>query len=197
MMKFMKPLLVMLLCFFGATTAFGDDVTDSVNEALKYYEKGEYSEAAGSLEYAAQLIRQKKGGQIQEVLPEPLDGWNSEAASSQAAGSAMLGGGVSVERQYYKDNSSVTIQVVADSPLLQGFMMMFSNPMYATADGGKFEKIAGKKAIVKYDPGNRDGSINIVVDHRYLVTIEGNDITKADLTAYAQAVDYKLLEEMW
>lgn len=196
-MKFMKPLLVMLLCFFGATTAFGDDVTDSVNEALKYYEKGEYSEAAGSLEYAAQLIRQKKGGQIQEVLPEPLDGWNSEAASSQAAGSAMLGGGVSVERQYYKDNSSVTIQVVADSPLLQGFMMMFSNPMYATADGGKFEKIAGKKAIVKYDPGNRDGSINIVVDHRYLVTIEGNDITKADLTAYAQAVDYKLLEEMW
>ncbi len=196
MMKFMKPLLVMLLCFFGATTAFGDDVTDSVNEALKYYEKGEYSEAAGSLEYAAQLIRQKKGGQIQEVLPEPLDGWNSEAASSQAAGSAMLGGGVSVERQYYKDNSSVTIQVVADSPLLQGFMMMFSNPMYATADGGKFEKIAGKKAIVKYDPGNRDGSINIVVDHRYLVTIEGNDITKADLTAYAQAVDYKLLEEM-
>lgn len=195
-MKFIKPFVMIIPCFFLATITFADDITDSVNEALKYYEKGEYAEAAGNLEYAAQLIRQKKGGQIQEVLPKPLDGWKSEEPTSQAAGSAMLGGGVSAERAYYRDNSSITIKIVGDSPMLQGFMMMFSNPMYATADGGKLEKVAGKKAIVKFNANKRSGNINIIVDHRYLVTIEGNKITKEDLTAYAQAIDYKQLEAM-
>jgi len=34
--------------------------------------------------------------------------------------------------------------------MLQGVMMMFSNPMLAGADGGKMEKIAGEKTIVNY-----------------------------------------------
>ena len=196
MMKTVKVLLLVVFCLFLVSPVFADDVTDSVKEALKYYERGEYSEAAGNLEYAAQLIRQKKGGQIQAVLPKPLSGWQAEESSSQAFGGAMMGGGVSAERTYFKDNSSVTVKIVTDSPMLQGFMMMFSNPMYATAEGGKLEKVGGQKAIVKYDREYREGDINLVVAHRYLVTIEGSDVTKEDLTAYAQAVDYKQLEGM-
>jgi hypothetical protein len=61
-------------------------------------------------------------------------------------GAAVPGGGVSAERRYKKGAASVTVQIIADSPMLQGIMMMFSNPMLAGADGVKIEKIVPSQA---------------------------------------------------
>jgi hypothetical protein len=75
-------------------------------------------------------------------------------------------------------------------------MMLFTNPALAASDGGKLEKINGQKAIVKYSAADREGTIHIMVVNRFLVTIEGTDVTKDDLTAYAAAVDYDKLAAM-
>ncbi len=182
---------VILLAAFGP--AYADDVTEAINEGLQYYNEGQYTDAAGSLDYAAQLIRQKKGGELTTLLPEPLGGWKAEEATSQSAGAAMLGGGVSAERKYQKGASRIEIQYVTDSPIMQGVMMMFSNPMFAASDGGKMERIAGQKTIVKYSASEKSGDIRIVVANRFLITIEGEDVTKEDLVAYAKAIDYKKL----
>ena len=77
-----------------------------------------------------------------------------------------------------------------------GVMMMFSNPMYATSDGGKLEKIKRQKAIVKFDPDTSRGDIKIVVANRFLVTVKGNRTTVEDLKAYAKAIDYKKMSAM-
>ena len=183
-----------LLFVTTASIALADDVTDSVNEALQLYKDGKFSEAVNSLNYASQLIQQKKGASLESVLPAALSGWTAEEASSQAAGAAMFGGGVTAERRYTKgDSSSVKIQIVTDSPMLQAVMMMMGNPMFATSDGGKMETIGGQKAIVKIDSANKSGQIQIVVANRFLVTLEGEEIVKDDLTAYAKAIDYTKL----
>lgn len=173
--------------------AYGDDVTEAINEGLQYYTNGEYTDAAGSLDYAAQLIRQKKGGELTGLLPEPLEGWKAEQGTSQAAGAAMLGGGVTAERKYDKGSSHITIRYITDSPMMQGVMMMFSNPMFAASDGGKLERIGGQKAIVKYDSSEKSGEIQIVIGNRFLITIEGREVAKEDLVAYAKVIDYKKL----
>lgn len=175
---------------------FADEVEDSVKEAMEYYEEGDFSNAAGSLEYAAQLIRQKKGGELETFLPKALPGWTAKDASSQSMGATMFGGGVTAQREFEKDNSRVTIQIITDSPMLQGMMMMFTNPMLATADGGKLEKINRQKAIVKYTDSDRDGEITLVIANRFLVMVEGRDVSKDDLKAYAGAIDYKKLAKM-
>ncbi len=77
--------------------------------------------------------------------------------------------------------------------MMQGMMMLFTNPAFAAADGGKLEKIRGQKAIVKYTPATKKGDIKIMVVNRFLVSIEGNDINKEDLKNYAKAIDYKKL----
>jgi hypothetical protein len=105
----------------------------------------------------------------------------------------MFGGGITAERTYTKDTGSVTVRIVTDSPMLQGMMMMFTNPVIATADGGKLEKIGGEKAIVKYNSGDQSGNINMVIASRFLVTVEGSSVSLEDLKAYAKAVDYKKL----
>ncbi len=184
-----------ILTFFIAS-ASADDVEDSVKEAMEYYNEGDFSNAAGSLEYAAQLIRQKKGGELETFLPKALPGWTAEDASSQSMGGAMFGGGVTAQRDFQKGSSRVTVQIITDSPMLQGMMMMITNPMLATADGGKLEKINRQKAIVKYIDSDRAGDVTLAIANRFLVMVEGEDVSKDDLKAYAGAIDFKKLAMM-
>ncbi len=186
--------LVLVKVIFGLLFVPGlwaDEVEEAVKEGLQYYQDGDFSSAAGSLEYAAQLIRQKKGGELEAFLPEPLPGWTAENTSSQAMGASLFGGGVTAERSYNKEDSSAMVQIVTDSPMLQGVLMMLTNPAVATTDGGRLKKINGQKAVVKYDQQRRSGEILVVVANRFLVTIEGSDISQEDLLAYAEGIDFQ------
>lgn len=187
------------VCFMlMAFSASGDSegIEEYINEGLKYYKSGEYIEAVESLNYASQLIQQKRGDGLELFLPAPLTGWTARETSSQAMGAAMFGGGITAERQYNKDSGSITVQIMTDSPILQGMMMMFSNPMYATSEGGKLERIGRQKAIVKFNSNRKEGDIKIVVANRFLVLIEGQGISMEDLQGYAKAIDYKKLETL-
>ena len=188
--------LVLATMLIVTAPALADDVEEAVKEGLAYYKEGDYSSAAGSLEYAAQLIRQMKGGELESFLPAPLPGWTAEDASSQAMGAAMFGGGVTAERSYRKGDSRATVQFVTDSPMLQGMMMMITNPAMAAADGGKLKKIKGQKAVIKYDESAQRGDIQLVVANSILVTVEGRNISKEDLLGYTEAIDFKSMEAL-
>ena len=60
-------------------------------------------------------------------------------------------------------------------------------------DGGKLEKITGQRAIVKYSSADKEGDIQIMVANRFLVSVDGRDVSKSDLKNYAAAIDYKQL----
>jgi len=173
MIKFSKTAISLaffsVVFFTFSTASFADDVTEYINEALQYYKDGDYSDAVDSLNFAEQMIQQKKSAGLEAFLPAPLKGWSAETATSQAASSAMMGGGITAERNYNKGSSSLQIQIMADSPMLQGVMMMMSNPMFATADGGKLERIGKQKAIIKFDPNTKSGDLQIVVANRFMV----------------------------
>ena len=68
--------LILSTCFM--ISSYADDVTNLIKEALKQYKNGDYVDATNNLEYASQLIRQKKQDMLQLSLPKPLDGWIGE-----------------------------------------------------------------------------------------------------------------------
>ena len=181
---------------FAASSVKADEITDLLKKAESSYESGNYSEAISSLDYAGQLIRQKKGEAMMKVLPDALKGWTAEDPSSEAAGGSMFGGMVAVQRRFTKENSSVTVKITSDSPMLAGMMGMFTNPMLISGSGGKLETIKGQKAVVKYDANGKSGDVNVVVGGKILVTVEGSDIPRDALTGYAAAVDYTKLTSM-
>ncbi|MBU0767997.1 MAG: hypothetical protein KJ687_02735, partial [Proteobacteria bacterium] len=86
--------------FITLGAVFADEITDSIGEAMEYYKESNYVEAANSLDYASQLIRQKRSGKLEALLPEPLAGWSAEDVNSQAAGPGYLGGMISAKRNY-------------------------------------------------------------------------------------------------
>ena len=197
----LKRLLILpvLLIFvsWGPIPACADEILEAMNEAIEAYKEKEYAEAAESLDYARQLIQQLRSENIMKFLPEAMPGWESKSAKTQSTG--MMGGMSGVQREYFKPGTGdqgrkrITINIMADSPMMQGMMAMF-NPMYAGAQGGKLQKIKRNKAIVKYDPDRKNGEVNVLVDKRYIVAIKGNSVDKEDLMEYANAVDYKGLK---
>jgi hypothetical protein len=176
-------------------TSEEDTVIRVIREATRQYETGDYTGAASNLDYAAQLVRQQKSEHMKSLLPEPLPGWQGQAPDGQALGSAIIGGGVTVSRDYLKGESTVSIEIVSDSPVLQSLLMMVNNPMFAGAGGGKLEMLKGQRAIIKYDEEKKDGEMYVVVDSRVVVTIKGSRIERRDLLAYGEVIDYQRLEK--
>lgn len=173
---------------FGADE---DDVLSIIDEAATQYKNGDYAGAASNLDYASQLIRQKKSEAMKVVLPEPLAGWEAEDATAQSLGTAVFGGGTTVSRTYRRKPSQINIDIVTDSPVLQSLVMMINNPMVAGASGGKLQTIKGQRAIVQYNEETGSGDVNIVVDNRFMVTVKGEKVEKEELLAYAEAIDFE------
>jgi len=184
--------LIISLGLVSAGAVFADEVADSISQGLEQYRKGSYAEAMASLNYATQKIGQIKADSLKVLIPQPLAGWTSDEVVSQAAGTAMFGGGLSAEGRYHKgEKGDVTVKIVTDSPLLQSMMMLVSNPMFATSNGSKLEKIKNQTAIVKYEAQAKRGDVNVVVAGKILVTVEGSEVSLDDIMAYAKAVDYE------
>ena len=198
----MKKLIILtvllILVSWGSTPPWADEILEAMNEAIEAYKEQEYAEATESLDYAKQLIQQLRSEGIMKFLPEALPGWESKTAKTQSMG--MMGGMSGVQKEYWKAGTGnqgrkrVTINIMAESPIMQGMMTMF-NPMYAGAQGGKLQKIKRNKAIVKYDPDRRSGEANVLVDKRYIVSVKGDSVDENDVLDYAKAVNYKGLKD--
>ena len=172
-----------------------DDTTDSIDAAKAAYEAGNYSEALTSLDTANQFIRQKKAEEVVKLLPAAPKDWEAGEPETEAAASALLGGGVTAKRTYTRGNSIVTVKVQSDSTVMQ-YAAMLSNPMLLAASGAKMETIKGQRVTVEFKSGDDNGNIKAVVDGRYLVEIEGNGIAIDDLRTFAKAIDFTKLAAM-
>ncbi|WPD24792.1 MAG: hypothetical protein SD837_09545 [Candidatus Electrothrix scaldis] len=173
-----------------------DDILTTVNEAVKQYKLGDFSGAISNLDYATQLIRQKRSERMKALLPEPLSGWQAKPATAQALGTAVFGGGVTVSRDYFTEKgASLSIEMVSDSPVLQSIMTMLNNPMFAGAAGGMIKTIKRQRAIIKYDKDDRKGEVDIVVASRFMVTVKGQGVERDTLLKFAESVDFSALSK--
>lgn len=192
-----RMITAVVVVFICASGTYADDVMDAINEAIEAYQEKDYTDAAESLDYAKQLIQRLTSEGLKKFLPEPLEGWQANDATSQNFG--MLGGSAGIERKYFKNGSGnegrkhLTMAIMGESAMFGGMMQMF-NPVIATADGGKLIKIKRNKSVVKYKSDMKEGEIFINVDRKYIVTIKGSNVTEQDLMEYAKAFDYKGLK---
>ncbi len=175
-----------------STSLPADDISDTLKEAMVSYEKGDYVQTREDLVYAMELLKQKKGDSIKSLLPDALAGWKAEEANAETAGAGMFGGGSTVSRIYTKGDAKVTIEVVTDSPLLQGLGSIIGNPIFSS--GGKLMRIKREKATIKYDTKRKSGEIMIMLDKRFLITVKGRKVSEETLIDYAKAIDFKKIK---
>lgn len=170
-----------------------DPVTQTIEKALSSYHNNDFRSASSDLNYAIQLIRQKKGEALTLLLPPPLGGWTTARGSSRVTAASLFGGGLTAKKTYIKDDSVVEISIGTDSPLMQSMILMFSNPLFALA-AGEFELINGYKGIVNYQFDN--GDITIVVNNRFLVNLTGRRVSRSDLLDFARSISLQEISKI-
>jgi hypothetical protein len=169
-----------------------DDVTDQINEALKAYQNHDTQTAIAALDAAANLLRQARAEGLKKLLPPTPPGWSADEAQSTTVGVAMLGGGITASRAYHNGNQRVEVQIVTDSPVLQGLGALIGSPL-ATIGGMKTAVIGGRR--MSYTES--DHSYMTVVADKVIVRLEGNaDTPDVTLKSFIGAIDFTAIEKL-
>ena len=186
----LRPLFVALVLFAMAVPALAaDDVLDAIDAARKAYEAGELSKAKQSLDSASQLVGRKNAERFETLLPQPLPGWTADKPESASVGIAIFGSSTASRRYSNDKGEHVEVRITGDSALVTQFAKLLINPSI----GGIFGKIidVGTQRALQ----TPEGTINIVIDDKFMVTIEGSAGADAK-RAYAQAIDVDKLSKM-
>ncbi|MCS4306174.1 hypothetical protein M2404_000487 [Rheinheimera pacifica] len=191
-MKILQKTAISCLLFSCLNlTASANEIDEAIAAATKHYKAGELSQAISQLDYASTLIRQEKGEQVKLAFPPAPSGWQAQDANAEVAAAAMFGGGISASRNYYNDSDSIDIELMMDSPMLQAFAMMLSNPSMIAMSGGKLTKIQGLQAVQRADGSNLE--IQFVTQGGAMVTVRGNNTNQSTMLALANSIDLKKL----
>lgn len=163
----------------AALPAAADEVTDTLQNAIEAYNNGDIQYALEELDYAKSLISAMKTAAFSSFLPEAPKGWTREIDTDINRGLAMMGGGVGAEAEYTDGKHTFTIKMMADSPLIAGFLGMMTN---ASVMGIKIERVGREKYM------NQDGDLSAVVANRVLIQAEGAPVDV--MVPVLETIDY-------
>jgi hypothetical protein len=190
MSKLKAVILSSVLVLGAASAGHADDVTDQIQEALKAYQKKDFATATAALDAAANLIRQSKAEIWKTMLPEPLAGWTAADAEATSMGAAMMGGGTTVTRQYEKEEASVEITLLSDSPMIQAMAMMFTGAV--SGPDNKLVVIDGRKT----NYSKSENAYQLLVANKVLVRVSGNEgVNDQTLRSYLKGVKFAEIEK--
>jgi hypothetical protein len=178
--------LAMLLALVAmwAVGASADEVTDAIAGAEQAYGAKDYKEASTQLQTALVGVNKLLIGLIEAELPEPPAGWNAdepEGTDATALGAGFFGS-VMVSRRYTTpDDTSVTMTVAANSPMIGALQAYVTNPMLAAMTGDEMKKVevCGYDAIEEFNEDDDEASINILAGRATLISVEGDGFADA------------------
>jgi hypothetical protein len=192
MMRLRHGFAALLLVGTIVSGARADDVTDQINEALKAYQNHDTQTAVAALDAAANLLRQSRADALKKLLPPPPSGWTADNAETSAVGAAMLGGGITASRTYHNGGQRVEVEIMADSPMLQGMAALLGSP-FAAAGGMKTVVINGRR--MSYTE-NDNAYMGLVAD-KVIVKVEGSkDTPDPTLKSFIGAIDFAAIEKL-
>ncbi|MGE5154997.1 MAG: hypothetical protein ACM3ST_13400 [Bdellovibrio bacteriovorus] len=194
-----KPLALTLAATLAcAQSALGDEVTDQLDAARKAYESGELHAAVDGLNFAVAKIKEQVTARLLQLLPQPLPGWQADAAQSESAGFAAMITGTNLSRRYYRpDGAEVSLSLMADSPLLPMLSMFLSSPFIMQADPGtKPYSLKGQRGMLKHSPDSNEYEASLMVGNRILIQGKGSGLTdEKAVQEYLEALDLDAIQK--
>jgi len=173
-------------------SARADEVTDQLDAARKAYDTGELRGAIQALSFATARIQEKINDQLLKLLPEPLPGWQAEAAQSEAGGIAAMVAGTIISRTYRReDGAEVELRLMADSPMMAMMTMMMQTPflMQASKEMRVYTN-RGYQGMIQHTDDSDVWEISLMVGNRVVVQAKGSQIQdQRPVDDYLNALD--------
>ena len=181
MRRAVSAIIVSLL--IDSSSAVADEVMEQIEVGKQNYVEGDYAGAINELEFALNTLRNKLSVLFAATMPEPPVLWMAEQPATNG-GTALFGGGLMITRDYHerKGNGRVKAELVVDSPMVQAFSAVLSNPIMI-ANEPRIERIrlGQTSALLNWDPERRAGEISLSIGGRVLAKVEGDDLADKDV----------------
>ena len=182
-------LLAMLAC---APAARADDIADQIEKARADWAKHDGQGTLAALDAAGALLRQQRADALKAVLPGAPPGWTGDPAETSTVSAAMLGGGTTASRTYHEGDKQVDVEIMTDSPMLQGMAALINSPLAASA-GVQTVVVGGRN--LSYTPS--DNNFMALVGDKIIVKVEGNKQTpEPTLRSFVATIDFDAVEKL-
>lgn len=186
------PLATALALTLVASSVLADEVTDQMDAARKAYDTGELRAAIQALSFATSRLQEKINDQLLTLLPEPLPGWQAEAAQSEVGGIAAMVAGTIISRTYRRDDGAeVELRLMADSPMMAMMAMMMQTPLLMQASQEmRVYTNRGHQGMIQHADGSDVWEISLMIGNRVVVQAKGSGIPdQKPVEAYLNAMD--------
>lgn len=153
-----------------------DDVVPRLDAAKSAYGKGDAIKAAKEVEAALRQIHDRLGKMFAETMPALGGKWKADPVEVESLGE--IGGGLSVSRAFIRDDSSINVTLLLDSPEVASITaQLAANPPQPNV---RKIKAAGEDALLRFDSSTGTGEVTMVVAGRVVLEVQGDNINAAD-----------------
>lgn len=188
--------LAITLTLAGVSRA--DEVSDQIDAAKKAYEAGELRTAVDTLNFAVAKIQEQMTANLLKLLPEPLAGWTADAPESQSGGMAAMITGTTLSRRYTRtdDGAEVTINLMADSPMMPMLTMAMSMPLVMQSNQDmKTYSYKGNRGMVEHAADSTDYEVTLMVGNRLVIQGQGSKLSDTKpIEAYLDQLDLDAIQ---
>ena len=192
------PLAAALALALTAPSLQADEVTDQLDAARKASETGELRGAIQALNFATARIQEHINDQLLKLLPEPLAGWQADAAQSEAGGIAAMVAGNIMSRTYRReDGAEVELRLMADSPMMAMMAMMMQTPFLMQASKEmRVYTHRGYQGMIQHEERSDAWEISLMVGNRVMVQAKGRRIADQNpVVDYLNAIDLTAVQK--
>ena len=211
----MKRLVITALTATMFVAACGKSENEKAAEQAAQSAEQASESAAKSLEAMAKGIEQMAAGKPATVDGKPVDpvkfqdliallpqleGWEMQKPTGERMTSPFPT--AHAKASYTKDDASIQVEIVdsAFNQLLLTPIAMFLQAGYSQESTSGYEKsttVNGHPGWEKWNSETKDGEVNALVNKRFLVNIEGNNINDAKvLQEVASKLDFNTLASL-
>ncbi|HET9486966.1 MAG TPA: hypothetical protein VFO54_06010 [Chryseosolibacter sp.] len=184
----------------GGLISTPPDVKQNLTDAETAYKAGSYGEARYAVQQAMLGVEMEIGRKVLEGLPSSVSGLDKVQESDQVTSSGYGWAGLTIHREYLKDDKQLTTTVANNSAWMSAVNMYMASGGYAQTTNGeqnwKQVKVKGHKAIIEYDESS-GYKLSVPLGQTSLIVWEGvNFASEQEMMAAANAFDIDGIKKM-
>lgn len=184
----------------GGLVSTPPDVKQNLADAETSFKSGSYGEARYAVQQAMLGVEMEIGKKVLEAMPASVSGLDKVADADQVTSSGYGWAGLTIHREYLKDDKELRTTVANNSAWMTAVNMYLANGGYAQTTNGqqnwKQTKVKGHKAIIEYDD-NTGYKLSVPLGQTSLIVWEGVNFTsEQDMMGAANAFDIDGIKKM-
>ena len=184
----------------GGLVSTPPDVKQNLADAETSFKAGSYGEARYAVQQAMLGVEMEIGRKVLEMLPQAVSGLDKVAEADQVTSSGYGWAGLTIHRQYLKDDKEFRATVANNSAWMSAVNMYMANGGYSQTTNGeqnwKQTKVKGHKAIIEYDDSS-GYKLSVPLGQTSLIVWEGvNFASEQEMMTAANSFDIDGIKKM-